>query len=62
MRTLRSIIALMLAVPLVASSASIAPDEAQASRSGLEAVGEGGTSQDGCCWIYYLGEWYCVPC
>lgn len=21
-----------------------------------------GTTSYGCCWIYFLGRWYCVPC
>lgn len=65
MKTLRLVIALALAMPLVAFSASLAPAHVSgaAAPAGTErTVAEGACSQDGCCWVYILGDYYCVPC
>lgn len=62
MRSIRLTLMLMLAMPVASIAASAAPDVSPERRSaGATSVLEGGTSQE-CCWIFYLGNWYCVPC
>lgn len=62
MRSIRLLFTLMLAMPVASIGAGVAPDvPSEREAAGATSVIEGGTSQQ-CCWIFYLGNWYCVPC
>lgn len=62
MTSIRLTITLMLAMPVASIGASVASDvPPERGAAGATSVIEGSTSQQ-CCWIFYLGNWYCVPC
>jgi hypothetical protein len=47
---------------LVSIGAASASDDASAVSSAPTTKPTGETNADKCCWIFYLGRWYCIPC
>jgi hypothetical protein len=52
----------VLALPLVSIGAASASDESSAAASAPSGKTSGMTTADKCCWFFYLGHWYCIPC
>lgn len=60
MKNMRLVIALLLVAPFAAFSASLEPGAAGGAAP--ERVVEDASGQSQCCWIFYMGHYFCVPC
>lgn len=60
MRTIRLAIALMLVTPFAAFSAALEPGGAVPGVAGITLENAGDAAE--CCWVFYGGRWWCVPC
>jgi uncharacterized membrane protein len=67
MRILRRLIGTGLVLPLVALGGSLwasqLPDSVRVTAAPQQVVGEvGHDTAYQCCWVYWGGRWYCLPC
>jgi hypothetical protein len=64
MRKFRVFLAAILVLPLVAFGSFRTSDTALASMNPQEFIpaGADGASAYECCFIYFMGHWWCVPC
>ena len=66
MKSLRTMLAIMLLLPLGAWAGTLADDALANTDSVIPEVGAGTLSPPvqgyQCCWIFILGRWMCVPC
>jgi hypothetical protein len=63
MKNVRKMIAtLALALPIAAVAATHASDSLTQMRSAPEGIAASGGQSYQCCWIFFLGTWYCLPC
>ena len=60
----RSLLALVVMLPLVAVGSSLGSSELAANALPTESdrAGLDQTAGYDCCWIYFMGKWWCVPC
>jgi hypothetical protein len=53
-------------LPLVSIGAASVSDESSAAPSATASAptgkSSGMTTSEKCCWFFYLGHWYCIPC
>ena len=61
MKTIRLALTLMLALPFAAFSAALEPSSAIGTAPQTPVVEDAGSSYE-CCYIFWMGSWYCVPC
>lgn len=65
MKSLRTIIALAMMVPLASPAAlfdSTADDPTVLPASEGSTVATETTTAYKCCWVWMLGQWWCIPC
>lgn len=60
MKTMRLAIALMVALPFAAFSAGLGSGGVEAGPAGIVVENAGEAAE--CCWVFYAGRWWCVPC
>lgn len=61
MKTVRLVLMLMLAVPFAALSAALEPSAATGAAPDRLVVEDAGSSYE-CCYVFWMGSWYCLPC
>lgn len=65
MTKLRSLLALLVMLPLIALGSTLGSADIGSSAPVVpnDVGGEigGGASYD-CCWVFHMGRWYCIPC
>ena len=70
MLKLRSLLTAGLILPLIAFGGALGAGEVgnasalpMTGTGATEAISEtGGVETYRCCWVYYMGNWWCIPC
>jgi hypothetical protein len=64
MRKVFSLVASGLVFSLLAFGSSVNATDAVSAVAPIAVVkdGIGGGTADQCCWTYFMGRWYCLPC
>lgn len=63
MKNVRKVIAaLALALPIAAVAATQAADSLTQTQSAPAGIAASGGQSYLCCWVLFMGKWYCLPC